>query len=148
MRAVIALSRPGLIRAPHLAPQAARRRARTNGQSLVEFSLVVPILVILFVGIADFGRIFNAGVIVEAATRDAAEQGSQGYLATPPGDPAIAPPVRFASPPPNPGDAAYYNALHLDAARVVCAETRTLANNDSDPGGNCPTWPIVGVCVH
>lgn len=124
-------------------------RPRAGGQSLVEFTLVIPILVILFVGIADFGRIFNAGVVAEAATRDAAEHGAQAYLADPPGNPSDPPPTRFSVPAPIPGDSSYYEAIHLETARVACAETRSLPNNDFDTAsGNCPTWPAIGVCVH
>jgi hypothetical protein len=135
-------------RAPYpVDPSGGRRRA--GGQSLVEFTLVIPILVILFVGIADFGRIFNAGVVAEAGTRDAAEHTVQAYLANPPGNATDPPPVRFSVAAPTPGDSAYYESLHLEAARVACAETRTLPNNDYDTAtGNCPTWPAVGVCVH
>jgi len=113
---------------------------------MVEFTLVIPILVILFVGIADFGRIFNAGVIVEAAARDAAEHGSQKYLANPPGNPSDAPATRLASPAPSP-DSSYYADIHSDAAKTVCAETQQLPNTDYT-SGVCPTWPVVGVCVH
>ncbi|HET7027389.1 MAG TPA: TadE/TadG family type IV pilus assembly protein [Candidatus Limnocylindrales bacterium] len=117
-----------------------------RGQSMVEFALVIPILVILFVGIADFGRIFNAGVIVEAATRDAAEHAAQKYIAAPPGNPSDPPAVRLAAPPP-PADSSYYSDLHVDAAKAVCAESRQLPNADFS-SGTCATWPVVGVCVH
>ncbi len=125
-------------------PAARRRLAR--GQSVVEFTLVVPILIILFVGIADFGRIFNAGVIVEAAARDAAEHAAQKYLANPPGDTGLTPAERLSAPVAA-ADPAYYADLRDDAGRVVCAETRGLTNTDYS-GGTCPTWPVVGVCVH
>lgn len=117
-----------------------------DGQSVVEFALVIPILIVLFVGIADFGRIFNAGVIVEAAARDAAEHAAQRYLANPPGNPSLTPAERLSAPVVS-GDPAYYADLRDDAGRVVCAETRPLSNNDYS-GGTCPTWPVVGVCVH
>src|SRR4051812_28324770 len=79
-----------------------RAHARERGQSLVEFPLVIPILLILFVGIADFGRVFNAGVVLEASTRDAAEHAAQLYLAAPPGDPAQTPTVRLSAAVPSP----------------------------------------------
>ena len=60
------------------------RRRSSAGQSLTEFALVVPILLIVFVAIADFGRIFAAGVDLEAATRNAAEATANEYLANPP----------------------------------------------------------------
>jgi TadE-like protein len=137
-----------LERAPHPDdPSEGRRHA--GGQSLVEFTLVIPILVILFVGIADFGRVFNAGVVVEGATRDAAEHGAQAYLANPPGNPSDPPATRLATSAPTPTDSTFYDAIHLQSARVACAETRGLPNADYDTStGNCPTWPAVGVCVH
>jgi hypothetical protein len=121
-------------------------RHREFGQAVVEFALVIPILLALFVGIADFGRIFNAGVIVEAAARDAAEHAAQKYLANPPGNPSLTPTERLSASVPA-GVAAYYADLRDDAGSVVCAETRQLSNTDFS-GGTCPTWPVVGVCVH
>jgi hypothetical protein len=124
-----------------------QRSRRELGQSVVEFALVIPILIVLFVGIADFGRIFNAGVIIEAAARDAAEHAAQSYLANPPGDLALTPSERLSVAAPRPGVATYYTDLRDDAGSVVCAETRQLPNTDYS-GGACPTWPVVGVCVH
>ena len=39
-----------------------------RGQSLVEFALVLPMLLVLLLGIADFGRVFQAGITTEAAS--------------------------------------------------------------------------------
>ena len=44
-----------------------------RGQSLVEFALVLPMLLVLLLGIADFGRIFQAGIVTETAARNGAE---------------------------------------------------------------------------
>jgi hypothetical protein len=52
------------------------RRARHAGQSVVEFALVVPILLLVVVAIADFGRLYNAGVAVDSAAREAADFGA------------------------------------------------------------------------
>lgn len=49
-----------------------------KGQSLVEFSLVLPILVLLLFGIIDFGRIFHAYLTVDHAGREAARAASIG----------------------------------------------------------------------
>jgi hypothetical protein len=129
----------------------ARSRARQRGQSLAEFALVVPILLILFVGIADFGRVFGAGVAVEAATRNAAEAAANEYLADPPG------PLDSAAPG---TDQSYYDRLHAYAAKVVCAELRSLRDTTYDPatqtckkdplvpGDTRPDMPVVLVCVH
>ena len=52
---------------------------------MVEFALVLPIMLMMFIAIADFGRIFAAMITLESATRDAAEAAANQYLANPPG---------------------------------------------------------------
>lgn len=104
-----------------------------HGQSLAEFALVVPTLLILFVTIADFGRIFATMITVETATRDAAETIANAYLANPPG------PLNAPAPG---GNQPYYDALHVQGANVVCAELSGLPNT------TCPSMPVVVVCVH
>ena len=115
-------------------------RDRSSGQSLVEFALVVPILIIVFVAVADFGRIFAASIAIEAATRDAAEAVANRYLINPPGS--------LDAPAPA-GTTAYYGPLHDYGAGVVCAELRTLPNTNFDSGSaTCPDMPVVMVCIH
>lgn len=99
----------------------------------------MPIVFILLVTIADFARVFAAGIVVEGAARNAAEVVAQAYLAEPPG------PLDSAAP--APADPAYYAALHDKGARVVCAAGRDLPGSDFT-GGVCPTWPNVRVCIH
>lgn len=53
-----------------------RRKDSERGQSIVEFALVVPLLLLLVVAIADFGRLYSAMVSVEAAVREAADYGA------------------------------------------------------------------------
>lgn len=116
-------------------------RPLERGQSMAEFVLVLPILLVLFIGIADFGRVFQAGVAVEAATRNAAEAAANEYLANPPG------PLEFAAPGTDQG---YYTSLHGYAAGVVCADLRLLPNTNynAGPPASCPDMPVVLVCVH
>ena len=47
------------------------RTGGTGGQSLVEFALVVPILLLLIIGIAEFGRAWMAYNVVTGAAREA-----------------------------------------------------------------------------
>src|SRR5262245_37432777 len=52
-----------------------KARNSQPGQALVEFGLMLPVMLILFLGIIDFGRAFYAGVVAEQAARDAARLG-------------------------------------------------------------------------
>ncbi|MGZ9275616.1 MAG: TadE/TadG family type IV pilus assembly protein [Candidatus Limnocylindrales bacterium] len=69
-----------------------RRRRHSRGQSLVEFALVVPILLLIFAGIADFGRAFYAYVAVENAAKEGAFFGSRTPLCSDAGVPGCADP--------------------------------------------------------
>ncbi len=53
-----------------------RRRGRHSGQSVVEFALVLPILLLMIVGVGDFGRLYTSAVAVESAAREAADFGA------------------------------------------------------------------------
>ncbi len=57
---------------------AIRRRSDERGQALVEFTLVVPLLVILLFGIVEIGRIGNAYLTVTHAARHGARYGAVG----------------------------------------------------------------------
>ncbi|MGH2444437.1 MAG: TadE/TadG family type IV pilus assembly protein [Candidatus Limnocylindria bacterium] len=103
-----------------------------RGQSLVEFALVLPMLLVLLFGVADFGRVFHAGITVEAAARNAAEAVAQEYLQ-----------LRRSLAPPSAGD---YDRLHEVAFDTVCEEAAALPNA-AITGTNC-TAPAVGVCIH
>lgn len=59
-----------------------RERSRHRGQSLVEFSIVLPLLLTMVGVIIDAARLYQAWTNLESATRDAAQ-----YLATSDTDP-------------------------------------------------------------
>ena len=54
-----------------------RHRERQRGQSLLEFALVVPILLLIFAGAADLGRIFYTYVAIENAAKEGALYGAR-----------------------------------------------------------------------
>ncbi|HEX2883434.1 MAG TPA: TadE/TadG family type IV pilus assembly protein, partial [Candidatus Limnocylindria bacterium] len=93
-----------------------------RGQSLVEFALVLPMLLVLLLGIADFGRVFQAGIATEAAARNAAEVGALERLRQPP-----------------PSDSSqwnsYYGELHRRIAAVACDEAAALPTPDDYRAG-------------
>lgn len=114
---------------------------------MVEVALVLPILIVLAVSIADFGRIFAVSIIVESAARNGAELAANTYLTEYPGKDAT-PPVSLADPAPG-GSSAYYGPLHDKVAEAVCDETQELGDSNYDPGtGLCTGMPLVMVCIH
>jgi Flp pilus assembly protein TadG len=48
------------------------RRSCEAGQSLVEFALVLPLLLLLLLGIIQFGAAFNALIVLNAAAQEGA----------------------------------------------------------------------------
>jgi len=55
-----------------------RFRKFSRGQNLVEFALVLPLLLIMFMGIFDFGWILNQQIQMDNAIRQAARSGAVG----------------------------------------------------------------------
>jgi hypothetical protein len=49
-----------------------RSRARSKGQALVEFAIIIPVFLFLLMGIVDFGRVIWANTSLAAAAREAA----------------------------------------------------------------------------
>lgn len=103
---------------------------------MVEFALVLPMLLVLLLGIADFGRVFHASIVSEGATRDAAEVGALERLRNKP------PTVPTERP-------AYYTALHQLIAQTACSEANLLPSppEQAHPT-NCPFLTAVRACVH
>ena len=49
-----------------------------KGQTLVEFALVLPILLLLVIGMLEFGRVLNAWLIVNNGAREGARYATVG----------------------------------------------------------------------
>ena len=119
-----------------------RVRGPLRGQALTEFALILPILLILLLGVADLGRLFAAGIIVQAASRDAAEAAAQEYVQLVQSSPV--------------DDTTLYPMLHDEAQQVACNESRQLLGvttttvTDQATGDTYTacTMPAVAVCVH
>lgn len=107
---------------------------------MVELALVLPLLLVLFLGIADVGRVFQAGIVIEAAARDAAELIAEEYRRQPPGGHPMIEPAP-------PGSDSFYRPLHELGARAACREMRVLANTTYVPDD--PATPAVNeeACV-
>jgi Flp pilus assembly protein TadG len=52
---------------------------RTNGQGLVEMALVLPLLLLLFMGIIEFGRVLGSYIVINNLAREGARYGVVGH---------------------------------------------------------------------
>ncbi|HPP64355.1 MAG TPA: TadE/TadG family type IV pilus assembly protein, partial [Anaerolineales bacterium] len=55
-----------------------KARRKAGAQAMLEFALVLPILLLLLLGIIEFGRLFYAWIIIENATRFGVRYASAG----------------------------------------------------------------------
>ena len=111
--------------------------ARSGGQSVTEFALVLPVLMLLLLTISDFGRFFATGITIESATRTAAELAAQELVAE-----------KAAGRSSSTSPFYDYALIHSIAWRSVCAETAGLPNmTPSSGGGQCDSIPTK-VCIH
>jgi Flp pilus assembly protein TadG len=58
-------------------PRRYRRRHRTRGQSLVEFALILPIMMVFLAAVLDLGRVFYATISLNNAAREGAFQAAE-----------------------------------------------------------------------
>ncbi len=93
---------------------------------------MLPMLLVLFLGIADFGRVFHAGIVTEASARNAAEAAAQEYLQQKRGSGTLTD--------------ADYDRIHDVALAKICGEAERLPNR-AGSGGAC-TMPAAAVCIH
>jgi Flp pilus assembly protein TadG len=55
-------------------PRRAGAKQRASGQSLVEFALLLPVMLLLLIGALDIGRLFYFDIVVGNAVREGARQ--------------------------------------------------------------------------
>lgn len=125
--------RPPWFRLPRarFAPDRAAR-----GQSLVEFALVLPLLLLLLLGIADFGRIFTAAIASEAAVRNAAEAAALVYIQLDQQDGSLN--GNLTQP--------EYDQLRALALDVGCREAERIPGRTLS--GSVCTMPWFAACIH
>ena len=106
-------------------------RGSGEGQSLVEFALVLPILIVLVVAVGDFGRVYATGVAVEDAAREAADFAAFDDLSA----------SHFFEPAPGTVDAK--DSTRFEALRRACSAVSALpdygavASFCADPDSRC-----------
>ncbi len=55
-----------------------KKNRSTRGQNLLEFAMVIPLLLVIFMGIFDFGWVLHKQITMDNATRAAARRGAVG----------------------------------------------------------------------
>src|SRR5919109_2979717 len=109
-----------------------RHRTKSRGQSLVEFALTLPILIVLVAGILELGRGYAFAMETSDAARDAARY------------------VAGKTPTTNgPGLAAMYNLVTADLAAVTSNVSCPVQVNHAPPfvSGTDYTKPVTGQAV-
>jgi Flp pilus assembly protein TadG len=92
-----------------------RLMAEQTGQSLVEFALALPVLLLILLGLADFGRAFYYTTVIANAARFGAEYAAHATVSSP--------------------NAAFSDQIKLK----VCNETGLVPYNDAS---SCSASPI------
>jgi len=105
--------------------QTRRNRARTplTGQSVTEFALIMPFLLLLVLAIGDFARWYSTAITIESAAREAADYGAftaERWQGTP-GDPN-----------------SNYAKTVVEMERRVCTAAGSLSGYSGDPVGSDP----------
>lgn len=67
-----AIQEPGMARTSVFRRLLRRFRQTETGQALVEFTMILPLFVLLFMGMVEFGRAFHAWLLVTNAAREGA----------------------------------------------------------------------------
>ena len=55
-------------------------RDKSRGQSMIEFALILPVILLVLVGVADLGRVYHETVTLYNAAREGARQAVRNYL--------------------------------------------------------------------
>jgi Flp pilus assembly protein TadG len=113
-----------------------RRDFLARGQSAVELALVVPVLLLLLLAAADFGRIFYMSIGVMDAARAGAQYGSQSVITA-----ADSPGMVAAAK----KDGSNLANLSATASQCTCASSVTVTACPSSYCTNAPQATFVEV---
>src|SRR3954452_6216031 len=106
-------------------------RRRTGGQSLVEFALILPVMLLLLLGAIDFGRVFLGWVSLNNTARIAANYAASNALAVNAGNTASL--------------AAYNRLVQDDATSTNCVPSNPIAPPTFDPDAGVGSFAVVAV---
>jgi TadE-like protein len=119
---------------------ASKKRRKERGQSLIEFALTAPMLIVLLLGLVEMGHAFNSYMTIVAASRDAARLGAQRGATA--------------------GDLAMRNLVKTEIERLPNAPISSSCNGNnpgicitsgyhtSTPSGPIDKWVDVKVCYN
>ena len=119
-----------------------RTATRTaHGQSLVEFALVLPVLMLLTLGVIDMGRAFTFGVGVQQGAREAARYGSRLAVNTNVSDSTVVQRLIDASNPALQGCSAVLNTLQ------TCGGGNWTFTLQVTPPGSVTTYSSIATAI-
>jgi Flp pilus assembly protein TadG len=101
-----------------------RHRSREEGQALVEFIIVLPVLLLIVLGIIQFGNVFRDYIALTDAVRVGARQASVSRTLQNPEQVVIARVEKAA--------------VNLDKSKMV------ISVEPWDPATQTPTWAVSG----
>src|SRR3954471_2835036 len=133
-----------------------RRRGRSTGQALLEFSLILPLFLIMLMGVIDVGRAIWAQNSLASAAREGARfaivHGGSATTACPigpPGPDTVIPVVSSACPYPSPSRQAVRDAVIAASTAggtgmtvTVCYGTGCTGDTDTTGATNVRGTPI------
>lgn len=90
-------------------------------------------MLLMLLAVADLGRLFSSGIVVQAASRDGAEAAAQAYV-------QLSQSTTMSA-------TDFYTAVRAKGEAVTCAEAQRLGGTSVDGSGNC-TDPAIAICVH
>jgi Flp pilus assembly protein TadG len=133
-----------------------RDRARESGQSLVEFSIAIPIFLVLVLGMVDLGHVVWANASLANATREGARYAivrggsySSRCPVGPPATTAVVPAASAACPYPSPSKQGIVSAVVTNAVAAgngvtvsVCYGTDCTGDSDMTGATNERGTPV------
>ena len=114
----------------------ARRRSRDDrGAAAVEFALVLPVLMLIVLGIVDYGLWFSNSIDARAGVESATRQAIVANFST------CTPPTDVAAPGPSP-DVGRLMCMAESATGALTSDTYVKVVLPDDPSSGSPAWVV------
>ena len=113
---------------------AKKHSRKERGQSLIEFALTAPMLIVLLLGLVEMGHAFNSYMTIVAASRDSARLGAQLGVSAPNSLPTLR-------------NLVVSETERLDNAPIPITPVSTTGTSTAGTSGNNCGTSDPGVCI-